>query len=315
MTEAAPAAGPRLAGVMTLADLRSDGVSPARRRTLVQRGELISIRRGVYVSPTDPHLETPSGRRLLNAAALAVATRGTVVSHQSAALAHQLDLVGESDERPTLTRLPGRNASAGLGAIMHNAALPPGHVKFQAGVLVTTPARTVMDLARTLPFAEGVVAADSAIRQGLTRKSELRNILTACRNWPGAATAARVVDFSSGLSESALESLARVLFHESGLPPPVLQHWISDGRTTIGRVDFLWEEFKTIVEVDGGLKYRDPQRAKAQLWRDKKLRAAGYQVEHFDWCEITTQPALVVVAIRRAFTRHVNAHLPAQARS
>ena len=287
---------------MTAAELRAAGISQTRIATLTRRGELLPVRRGVYVSSTEPHLETPEGRQLLNAAALAVATRGTVISHQSAAILYHIDLVGQPAERPTLTRVRGRNRTS-TEAVLHSTNLPADHVIWRYGVPVTTPARTVMDLARTLPFAEGVVAADSAIRQGLTRKSELRKVLTACRNWPGAATAARVVDFSNGLSVSALESLARVLFDESGLPPPVLQHWISHGSATIGRVDFLWEEFKIIVEVDGNLKYRDPQRAKAQLWRDKKLRAAGYHVEHFDWYEITMRPEFVVAAIRQAFDR------------
>jgi Transcriptional regulator, AbiEi antitoxin/Protein of unknown function (DUF559) len=295
---------------MTVADLRSAGVSAARLRTLVQRGDLTPVRRGVYVLAAEPHLGTPSGRQIISAAALAATTRGTVVSHQSAALVHQIDLVGQPGCAPTLTRRPGRNAGAGRGAIVHNASLPLDHLTLQRGVLLTTPARTVIDLARSLPFGDGVVAADSAIRKGLTRKSELRKVLAVCRNWPGAATAARVVDFASGLSESPLESLARVLFDENGLPPPVLQHWITTERTTIGRVDFLWEEFTTIAEVDGNLKYQDPQRARAQLWRDKKLRAAGYQVEHFDWQEITTKPASVVAAIRTAFLRGICSTAP-----
>lgn len=59
----------------------------------------------------------------------------------------------------------------------------------------------------------------------------------------------------------------------------------------IGRVDFYWKKYRTIAEVDGALKYADPSRARKQLWRDMALREAGYEVVHFDWREITTQPA------------------------
>jgi Protein of unknown function (DUF559) len=56
----------------------------------------------------------------------------------------------------------------------------------------------------------------------------------------------------------------------------------------IGRVDFLWRQFRTIAEVDGALKCNaDPMRAHSQLQRDKELRSVGYEVEHFDWSEIT----------------------------
>ncbi len=133
---------------------------------------------------------------------------------------------------------------------------------------VTTAARTVIDLARTLTFAEGVVAADSALRRNLTSKTDLRSVLASYCGRRGVVQASRVVEFADGNAESALESIARVAFDDCGLPVPALQVWIA-GPTgdVIGRVDFFWEKYKTIAEVDGALKYQDPARAKAQLRR------------------------------------------------
>ena len=42
---------------------------------------------------------------------------------------------------------------------------------------------------------------------------------------------------------------------------------------------------------------------RAQLGRDARLRAAGYEVVHFTWPEITRAPAQVVDAIQLAFSR------------
>ena len=39
----------------------------------------------------------------------------------------------------------------------------------------------------------------------------------------------------------------------------------------------------------------------AQLNRDARLRAAGYQVVHFTWAEITRVPGQVAAAVRAAF--------------
>jgi len=111
-----------------------------------------------------------------------------------------------------------------------------------------------------------------------------------------------VVEFADGLSESPLESIARAVFRDCGLPRPALQVRIA-GDEFIGRVDFLWEKYRTVAEVDGAMKYTDPYRARAQLRRDKKLREAGYEVVHFDWREIMSDPEAVAASIRAAFRR------------
>ena len=186
---------------------------------------------------------------------------------------------------------------------LYTTPLAPEHVTRKLGLPVTTAARTVIDLARTLTFADGVVAADSAIRKGLTSRRELQIVLATSRGRRGVAQARRVVEFASGLSESVLESIARVVFDDIGLPAPQLQVWIPAATgEAIGRVDFYWEKYKTIAEVDGALKYKDdPGRAMAQLRRDKRLREAGYEVVHFTWYEITARPAEVAASIRAAF--------------
>jgi very-short-patch-repair endonuclease len=70
-------------------------------------------------------------------------------------------------------------------------------------------------------------------------------------------------------------------------------------------VDFLWRRYNTIGEADGALKYQTPARARTQLERDARLRAAGYEVVHFTWPQITRAPAQVVGAIQVAFSRGV----------
>jgi very-short-patch-repair endonuclease len=109
-----------------------------------------------------------------------------------------------------------------------------------------------------------------------------------------------VVEFADGGAESPLESLARIVFRDGGLPPPELQVEIRDAEF-IGRVDFLWRKFRTIAEVDGATKYDDRNLAMCQLRRDKRLREAGYEVVHFDWKEINGDPGYVVAAVRAAF--------------
>jgi hypothetical protein len=244
--------------------------------------------------PNSDHILRAAGAVILNG-------RCCVVSHRSAALVHNIDLIGEGPTDVTLTSWVGRRGQR-HGVHRYVNAMPRSHMTRKYGLPVTTAARTVVDLAGTLPFAEGVVAADSALRQGLTTSAELWQVAAECGHRRGSKQADRVAKFADGMAESPLESLARVVFHDTGLPAPQLQVPITtaDDRF-IGRVDFYWRKYKTIAEVDGGLKYENPERARAQLWRDKALRAAGYQVVHFNWREITTEPDEVAAAIRAAF--------------
>jgi hypothetical protein len=145
--------------------------------------------------------------------------------------------------------------------------------------------------------------ADSAPHAGLTSKNELSAVIAGCPRWPGLQQAREVAAFSDHRPESVLESLGRAAFHQLGLPAPDLQVWVGDDDEVIGRVDFLWRRYRTIGEADGAAKYENPGRARAQLDRDARLRAAGYEVVHFSWPEITRVPAQVADSIRLAFRR------------
>jgi hypothetical protein len=238
------------------------------------------------------------------ASVLAVAGPGAVGSHHSAAAIHRLDQLGrQPPEVVAVTRAPGGNRTGRPGVRVHVAALPGGHVTVRGGVRVTSVARTVVDLARTGSFQAGVVAADSALHGGQVTKDELRAVVADCARWPGIRRAGLVVEFADGRSESALESISRVAFRDHGIPAPELQMPVGGDNGVVGRADFLWRRYATIGEADGAMKYADTGRAISQLRRDAALRAAGFQVVHFTWAEITRTPGQVARSIREAFRR------------
>jgi len=305
-----------LEGVRTTAGLLSAGLSAGRIRRLVRDGALCPLRTGVYapqatvtalVRDARDEKARQAGEQLLRvAAALAVNGSRSAGSHRSAGRLYGLGLTGPGLEPGTeITWAPGERSGHAnrAGVRVHVAALPADHVISYRGVLLTSVPRTVIDLARTLPFAEGVAVTDSALHAGLTSKSALAAVIADCPRWPGLRRAREVAAFSDARSESVLESLSRAVFHQAGLPPPDLQVWVGDDDGIIGRADFLWRRYRTIGEADGALKYHNPARARAQLERDARLRAAGYEVVHFTWPEITRAPAQVVDAIQLAFSR------------
>jgi very-short-patch-repair endonuclease len=295
----------RLAWVVTYAELTRAGFARARINSLLRTGDLISLSEGVYVTATvAAQLRQLSGGELLirGAAALATSGVGAVISHHFAARLYGLDLL-TTPTAVAITRPPGHGSRSGKTDVqVHVAKLPAGHVGSRVAIPLTTVARTVVDLARSEDFVSGVVLADSALRKRLTSKQQLQRVLAELPRSRGALRAADVVEFADERSESALESIARVGFRESDLPPPELQVQLG-GDEFVARVDFFWRSFRTVVEVDGAMKYDDRSAAVRQLRRDASLRRAGYEVEHFGWQEITQAPDEVAATIRIAFGR------------
>jgi hypothetical protein len=294
----------RLAGIRSTAELRATGQTPQRIETQLVRGEICRVRRSVYAKSemASALASRRDGPHLLQTAGVLTTTRSAVASHHSAALIHGLDILGKPPREVAITKPPGHNRSGQPGAHVHWAQLSADQVTEQHGMRVTTVARTVIDLARTVEFRAGVVSADSALHRKLVTEAELAAELSRARRQRGIQRATEVVAFANALAESVLESISRVVFRDCGLPPPELQVWVG-GAEAVGRVDFLWRQYRTVAEVDGLLKYADPARAVLQLERDKRLRDAGYEVVHLTWHDVTENPAYVATAVRSAFRR------------
>jgi Protein of unknown function (DUF559) len=294
---------------VTTAELSAAGWSDRQIHTLVRRHILLSAGRGLYArrdAEDRAGLRSYGERLLVVAAAVAVAGPEAAASHGDAAVVHGIDLLDGPRTGPVVvSRPPGATGSRTSRdwIIVRPCSLPAAHVTSRHQVKVTSAARTVVDLARSTSVRSGVVAADSALHAKLTTKDELGAVLAACEHWPGIRRAREVVEFSDGRSESALESIARVVFSEYRLPPPDLQVWVGGEWLVAGRVDFLWRKYRTVAEADGALKYADPDRARRQLQRDAQLRAAGFEVVHFSWNELHLAPWQVADSIRAALNR------------
>ena len=95
---------------------------------------------------------------------------------------------------------------------LHWADVPDG----DAGDHVTEPARTVLDCARTLPFAEGLAVADSALRSGLVEHGDLRGRAARAQG-RGARQDRRVAEAADPRAANPFESLLRAHALDAGL--------------------------------------------------------------------------------------------------
>lgn len=141
---------------------------------MLRRGELVTIDPGAYIKPADPRLRRPEERHVLQvAAALPRVATDAVVSHQSAAVLYGLPVWNLSLSRVHVTR-PRRSGGQRTGRLhVHTAPLDPDEIGMLGGVAVTSAARTLVDLARTIGFEEAVAVLDAALHKHLVTRAEL----------------------------------------------------------------------------------------------------------------------------------------------
>lgn len=190
---------------------------------------------------------------------------------------------------------------------MHAASLEADEIVVVDGLLVTSVARTVVDLARTTPLDRAVVPADQALRKRMVTRADLQDAVERSAHRRGNTAARRLVAFADECSESPGESRSRVAIARAGLPPPVLQQEIySAAGVYIGRVDFWWAEYDTVGEFDGAVKYgrslkpgQDPGEVVfAEKRREDALRRVVTGVARWVWDELDHFDAVVVPRIR-----------------
>ncbi len=290
---------------LTSSDLRTMGLTPSDIRSRIKQGSLRRLRRNVYavaetVSPEEHH------RRLI-LASLGNVADSNVVSHISGGILHNLPVPRKHLRHVTMTRVTPGHGEHSDRMIVRHTALAEDEVTLIDGMRVTTLARTVFDLARSLPFEWGVMACDAGYRQGL----EATHLQLSTRRHPrlrGAPRARRVAEFGDARSESAAESLSRVQIFRAGLPQPNLQRELFDADGVfVARPDFLWPEHRLVGEVDGRTKYgallkhgQDPIDAvMAEKRREESIRQLGYWVVRWDW-DLAWRPDDLSSLLRRA---------------
>jgi hypothetical protein len=285
------------------------GYSDRELRRLRGAGAVTTVRRGAYVDAADARLTDAAARHaLLIAAALTDRAPGAVVSHCSAAVLYGLPVWAVALDRVHVTRAQRSGGRIGRTVHLHTAPLDPDDIRVVDGVVVTSPARTVVDLARTLPFEVGVVLADAALLVGLADAESLVASLRRARRWRGFPTARRVVAFADGRSESVGESRSRVALHRARVPPPVPQWEVRREGVLLGRVDFGWPDLGTVAEFDGRIKYgrllRPGQAAGDAVFEEKRredeLRDTGLRVVRWGWDDLRAFDT-VVARLQRAF--------------
>ncbi|MFT4165371.1 MAG: type IV toxin-antitoxin system AbiEi family antitoxin domain-containing protein [Microlunatus sp.] len=302
--------------VVLTSDLVRMGFSTDEVARMRQRGELVRLRRGAYLrvsesssKASDPwDLRTPH-LHLIDGTVPQLHPRAAL-SHGSAAALHQLPLFATMVDTVHVTRDRHGGGVIRPTLRVHGSQLRDVDRAVVGGRAVTSLPRTVVDLARTLPYEQAVAVADGGLALDVDR-AMLAECLDQAKRWHGAPQARRVVAFADGRSESVGESYSRIVMQQLDLPMPVLQHEIFDQNGyLIGRCDFAWLERRTVGEFDGKVKYgrfrRPEETFEDAVYREKlredAIRDQGWQLVRWTWAGLR-EPRLIADRLTRAFAR------------
>jgi hypothetical protein len=147
------------------------------------------------------------------------------------------------------------------------------------GALVTTAERSCLDVMRSFGAEEGLVAADAAVRAGLTTRERLAEALGRMAGLKGVPQARIAVPLVDGRAESGPESRLRYVWVvDAMLPTPLVNPIVVDrhGRF-VARTDLLDPEAATVAEYDGG-HHRDLQQHASDNVREEDLEGLNLEV-------------------------------------
>jgi hypothetical protein len=218
--------------------------------------------------------------------------RRGVVAGQSAAALHRAKWVDA--DRPAEVLWPNRRPPSGIHA--WSDAYADDEVEVIDGILVTTPARTAVDLACRYPLVPAVAAVDSLARATGLKVADAELLADRHRGRRGIRNARRVLDLVDPGAESPRETWLRLLVIRHGFPRPQTQIPIhNEYGVLVAVVDMGWEHIKLALDYEG-----DHHRSPASFTKDIRRHD---DVTELGWMDVrVTKQDTEAVIIRRLTT-------------
>jgi very-short-patch-repair endonuclease len=170
----------------------------------------------------------------------------------------------------------------------------------RAGIPVTTPIDTLIDLATRLSRDQLEAAVNEADKLELTNPEELRAALDDIRRRPGIRRLRELLDRRTfTLTDTELERRFLRLAHAAGLPLPETGTYLNGFK-----VDFHWPTLRLVVETDGLRYHRTPAQQTRDRLRDQAHTAAGLTPLRFTHAQVRFDAGHVVATLTAVARRH-----------
>jgi hypothetical protein len=250
----------------------------------VARGWLVRMYDGVYA--VAPVLDEAWTRWM----AATLTAPGTVLSHASAGTAWGF---WDAPMPFVVVTRAGQGGPRRVdGLLLCRTRVLAGNTTTLHGVPITTPERTLVDIAAHVDRRALARAVREAFRLGCTSPPAVLIALAAHRGRRGTRTLRDVIARYTGLplhrARSDAEALAIVLLNEAVRPIPLL-----NARVAGEEADLVWPDHRLIVELDGPQFHLD---AGEDLRKQAAWEAAGWTVRRLPTDDVYQHPARLLKA-------------------
>jgi very-short-patch-repair endonuclease len=261
--------------------------------------------RGAYLVDAD-RWNDPTRAEVVRAA-WASCGRHAVIGLQTAAELHGIAGAISTPQVHVLTpRERGRGRRIVDNVVkVHQIDLEDGDITEINGLLVTTAARTLMDLVCCLDRFEAVAVADSCLHRGFVTEDDIAAIAARLRRRRGAIMGRDALAEADARAASSLETRVRLRAKDGKVAPDQLQYEVrrADG-SLIARCDFAWTRHGLVGEADGVEPHSSPEALLYDRERQNAITATGLRIVRFTWDD-TLRADTVPRAIRAAMRRPI----------
>ena len=218
---------------------------------------------------------------------------GAVLSHRSAAALWGI----RGDDRARTEITVPRAVKPRERLEIHRAERPADEVTVERRIAVTTPARTLLDLAAVLTPQQLERAATEAEIRRLGSPTSLAALVARYPRRPGTPAITKLLaarDIGRHVTKRELELRFLAFLDTHHLPRPHINHVVAGKE-----VDCLWPDQRLIVELDGFATHGTRRAYERDRARDRALAVAGHRVVRITWRQLTSEGDLVAGQLRR----------------
>lgn len=278
-------------GVVSRDQLRALGLTDTMIAWRVRTGHLHRIGRNVCAvghRTLDVH-----ARRIR---AIRTFTTDVWLSHRSAGAAW--NMAWDATRTTHVSVMHRRGLAARDGITLHRPrTLRPEDVTDHDGLPVTTPARTIFDLAATEPeriVERAIEDAEIDRLFGMRRITELAD-----RRVPGTRAVLRVLEIVDPDQQTAMRSKLEeaffVMSRRHAIERPRVNAHVGEWR-----VDVHWPDRRVVVELDSAGFHLNRIAFERDRRQDADLQLAGWLVLRFTYRRVAREPGEVLAAVERA---------------
>jgi hypothetical protein len=170
----------------------------------------------------------------------------------------------------------GRQLRSADGLFVHRREGAP--LTVVGGRPVTAPAWTAIEVARGLRRPRALATLDAALRSRACDRDELERAVARQAGRRGIVAVRELLGLASPLAESPMESEARLVMIDGGLPLPVLQYEVVDLQGRTWRLDFAWPDLRVAAEYDGVDWHSGPEAFLRDRRRSSALHELGWSI-------------------------------------